>query len=239
MIKRNQQFYFFSKSIEIESLIKSKNSEVVKHLNENFKTLLCIDISCELLNIPFNSEEAIRIAGTRKREFNNNRKMLLKILNLDKKMDISDVILKLGILQSTSLEKTARKIFEQYRREQYRSDEVNHPSVVAMCVNYATKIEHVKIPKKNIVTISNLTTSQWNAMEKSWSSWAGSVETKKKNKKNKENVEDVVMQDEKNSEQNIVSEQNKHEEEESYENWEKRILEKAHAALKAMKEQTS
>ena len=221
----------FRKSQEIDGLIKAKSSEIVKHLNENFKILLCIDISCELLNIPFNTTQAILSSSVRKREYNNNRKMILKILNLDKKMAISDVILKLGILQSTTLEKRAQKIYEQYRVEHAYSEEINHVSVIAMCVWYAAKTEKVKILKKNILVISGLNNPQWNAMCLSWSTWAN-VETKNK-KKEKENVEVVEVNVEKSAPKL------RNDEEEPYDTWAKRILEKAHAELKILKKQKS
>lgn len=239
-LKRTQKIYdpvsenyIFSKTQEIDGLIKAKSSEVVRHLNENFKTLLCIDISCELLNIPFNTSQAILTSSVRKREYNNNRKILLKILNLDKKMTISDVILKLGILQSTTLEKTAHKIFEQYRSEHAYSEEVNHISILTMCVYYAAKVEKVKIAKKNILTISSLNSAQWNGMMQSWSTWAN-IETKKKKV---ENVQEVEKDQEMNEESRSSITKAKNNEEESYEIWAKRILEKAHAELKILKKQ--
>lgn len=151
-------------------------------------------------------------------------------------MDINDVILKLGILQSTTLEKSAHKIFEHYRREQTYSDEISHPSVVAMCVFYASKIEKVKIVKKTILAISNLSSAQWSVMEKSWSTWAMNVEIKTKRKN--ENISEVIKEQEQQNENNAPSEtKQKHEEEESYDTWAKRILEKANAELKILKKQ--
>lgn len=227
-------FITSSKSIEIESLIKAKSSEVVKHLNENFKTLLCLDISCELLNIPFNTQQAILSAATRKKEYGNNRKMIMKVLNLDKKMDINDVILKLGILQSGSLEKTARKIFDQYKREKPYSDEISHPSVVAMCVYFACKIEKVKVSKKTILAVSNLNNNQWSTMEKSWSPWALTVDTKKKS--DKENLRETLQHEEQSVElrAKLKTRYDEHLEE-SYDDWSKRIIEKARAEQKRQK----
>lgn len=165
--------------------------------------------------------------------------MLLKVLNLDKKMDIGDVILKLGILQSTSLEKTSQRIFEHYRKEHMYSEEISHPSVVAMCVFYAAKIEKVKISKKTILGISNLTSSQWSTMEKSWSSWAMNVEVKKKKDDKKENYSEALKQQDQNSENKTVDtdKQQNEVEEETYDMWAKRILEEARAEMKMLKKQ--
>lgn len=144
-------------------------------------------------------------------------------------MDISDVILKLGILQSTTLEKTAQKIFEQYRREHAYNEDINHISVITMCVWYAAKIEKVKIMKKTILSISTLSASQWNGMVQNWSTWAN-VETKK----NKTNVPEVLQEQEANVVESTSSAaaKPKNGEEESYDSWAKRILKKAHAELK-------
>lgn len=157
-------------------------------------------------------------------------------------MDISDVILKLGILQSVSLEKTAQKIFEHYRREQTYSDEISHPSVVAMCVYYAAKIEKLKIVKKTILAISNLSSAQWSTMEKDWSSWALNVDLKKK-RSNKENLSEVLKEQEKQNctEKAAAPPIKRHhgDEEESYDDWAKRILDKAHAELRVNQVKTS
>lgn len=164
--------------------------------------------------------------------YNKNRKIILKVLNLDKKVTIDDVIRKLGVTHSQGVERNAKNIFNHYQKQQAYEEDISniHPSITCMCVYYACKFENVKIPKKNILNISTLTHGQWAVFEKSWSKWISECErsTNKDNKKNK-----LVEDDENISTIRLPTENQKkcEEAEESYDTWAKRILEEAYDYL--------
>lgn len=208
----------------------------MKHLNENAKIILCLDISCELLNLPFaDTKLAIQQACLNKSSYNKNRKTIQKVLDLNKKLTIDEVIRKLGITHSSAVEKKAKEIFRVYMNLQSFHNHDIDSSVFVMSVYYACKFENVKIAKKNVLNLSSLTHGQWVTLEKSWEKWVNDLNTNKKD----------VKKDAGGGKENIVNNQMKvdsqkgtkrvEEAEETYDEWAKRILDAAYAKLRTIK----
>jgi hypothetical protein len=233
-----------SKSIEILELSKTKSSELLKHLNDTAKVILCIDISCELLNIPFaDTKAAIQLSSLRKIDYNKNRKIILKVLNLNKVITIDEIIRKLNVANPDLIQRTAKEIFKYYQKNQPYEEDIKevHQSIFTMCVNYACKIEKVKLTKKNVLNISALTHTQFNQLEKSWLKWIPDVEkklTKKENKKQlivNDNQNDMDANETKARDDNARNCNSECETRETFEQWRQRMLDKAFAELAAMK----
>lgn len=156
----------------------------------------------------------------------------MRLMNLNKKLEIIDVVLKMEI-SNAKVEKTSLRIYEAYKKKAFQTD-LDHPQYIAMAVYQACKLEKAKIAKKNIIAISNLKPNQWKLLEKSWDKWVGSI-----GNFDKENVNEKRKQ-----ESNIVQETNgtelKHKRKleaepdaEDYDVWAKRTLDKARAEIKA------
>lgn len=140
-------------------------------LSDSARILICLDIGCELLNIPIDQTSAIRCSGQSKSHYLNQRKILIKVLNLTKTLSIDDVILRLSI-NNTAVENIAKRMFDAYQKDS-RCEllDMEHPQYITMCVFQACKIGKVKVQKKNIMAISNLKPAQWSNLEKQWDKW--------------------------------------------------------------------
>lgn len=219
--------------MEILELIKVKSSEILKHLNENAKVILCLDISCELLSWPFaETSLAIQQSCLKKSIYSKNKKILQKVLDLNKKLTIDEVIRKLGITHTNNVEKLAKEIFKYYMKQQTYEDQDINPAVFVMSVYFACKYENVKVLKKNVLNLSNLTHSQWGIMEKSWEKWTSSFNKKSKgsSKKESEAVKENVPECIEEVQETVKSKRTETTEE-TYEEWAKRILDKAYKEL--------
>lgn len=218
-------------------MIKIKCSEILKHINNNAQVIFCLDICCEVLNIPFCEPSlAEQYSCQKKSAYKKNRKILLKVLDLNKKMTIDDVIRKLGITNSSAVEKMAKEIFKTYMTQQAYENQDIDPSVFVMSVYFACKFENVKIAKKNVLNLSNLTHSQWGTMEKSWDKWTTSINSKKQSKTSKtESIKENVPVETMDTQETQQVSKKLESFEEPYDVWAKRILEKAYAELKAKK----
>lgn len=213
------------KSAEIINLVNIKCAGIAACLNDSAKVVLCIDISCELINIPFEETAGVKLSGLKKTSYKNNKKNLIKLLNLNKKVGIPEMILKLGVANS-NVEKTAKKIFDAYKKESFESD-LEHPQFITMSIYQACKIEKVKAPKKSFIAASNLKPNQWNLLEKSWDKWTKEISSKS----NKENVQKVEAESAGKPEKTLKRKQAEPEIED-YDVWAKRTLEKAANELK-------
>lgn len=222
--------------MEIDALIKTKLPDSLRHINETCKGLLCLDISCELMNVPFDSSQAIVFAVLRANLYKSKRNMIMKILNLSKVLDIRDIILKLEIFPFDVLEETANRIFAKYKEQKLFCGYANETSVAAMCVHFAGKIEKIKVPQNLLIQLSNLSSAQWKSMTKLWSPWALAIEKKKKLNQRKIMLNDMKEIDEIELEipdvEKIKDDEN---DEEPYDDWAMRIIKKARQDLKKQK----
>ncbi|KAG5673584.1 hypothetical protein PVAND_003619 [Polypedilum vanderplanki] len=218
------------KAFEIQNQVKAK-SDVWNHINDSAKIVLSVDISCELLNIDVSKKELAKLSSLSLTQYNKNRKIILKVLNLNKKVTIAEIIKKLNL--SHSVERLAKTFLKFYMEQQFYENEEIDASVYAMCVYFACKSENIKIAKRNILIMSNLTQAQWTKLEKSFEKWTPNVMTKKMPKENKNDPIDSMVSD--NTDLIIEESQNSKSHEESYEAWSKRILTQAYKDLKKAK----
>jgi transcription initiation factor TFIIIB Brf1 subunit/transcription initiation factor TFIIB len=217
----------FSKAKEIFDLLGIKCAGIAATLNDSAKVLLCIDISCEQVNIPFEESAGMKLSGMRKTSYKNYRNNFMKLLNLNKKLGIPEMILKLGVT-SSNVEKTAKKILDAYKKESFEAD-MDHPQFIVMSIYQACKLEKVKAPKRNFVSASNLKPNQWSLLEKSWDKWTAGI-----GKSTKESSKVKQAEEEESAGKPERSLKRKHAEPEveDYDTWAKRTVEQAQKDLK-------
>lgn len=223
----------FSKAKEIYDLSTLKVHHL--QLNDKAKIIICIDISCELLGIAFDTPTAVQHSAVGKNPYFNSKKTFMKLLNLNKKLNVADVLNKVGVLNDKVL-KTAKLIFIEFLKSAANQD-VDHPQYVIMSCWQACKVENVKAPRKKFTDLCHLNVDKWNKLELSWD-WQGSI--KKGNQKkvsktgDKENGQtDEVIQNK------LKRKLNAEPELEDYDVWAERILAKAHAQLKRSKTEST
>lgn len=187
------------------------------------------------MNIPFDEAAAIRQASIRpKSSYQKNRKLLMKLLNLQKKMNISSVILKLNI-NNSNVERNSKRILDSYAQQDPTAD-LDHPQYLVMSIYQACKFDKVKVPKKSLIPLSNLKPNQWSMLEKSWDKWVGSVLNVEKENRIQEIVDDDnVTKQRGGGKQQLKRKQQNEPEEADYDVWKKRIIDAANAEIAAMK----
>jgi hypothetical protein len=162
------------KAKEIMDLIKIKNIGIISTLNENAKSVLCLDLASNLLNVPFNVllNMHYKLAGLKKSAYQNNKKVLEKVLNLGKKLSISDVCYKHNIVDSNLISK-ATKLLDAFKETNcYKSNvDYDHPQYLTIAVFMACKLEKFKVSKKEFMNSINLKPNQWILLEKEMDGW--------------------------------------------------------------------
>lgn len=228
-LKSKFYFIFSSKAREIWDRITLKSSGIAARLNDCAKAVLCLDISCELLHIAFDTKNGIQYSSLRKANYDNNRKMMMKLMDLNKRLKIEDVILKMG-LSNVYVEKSAKRIYEAYEQMAGEFTDFDHPMIVTMSVYQACKLEKVVVAKKSFIALSNLKNFQWSIMEKSWDKITVSIK--------KSDTENSLVCVQQNLSALQVNENNKKFEEseiEDYDVWAKRTISKAKAELELLR----
>jgi len=214
------------KAKEIYDLIAIKSSGVSATLNDCAKTILCIDISSEFLGIAFDKANGVKFSSMKKTMYNDRRNLLMKLMNLDKKLNINDFTLKMGVCNG-NVEKAAKTIYETFQKDSANID-LDHPQYITMSVYQACKKEKVKVAKKEFIAASNLKLNQWCLMEKSWDKWISAIKfssEEMRKKINENSTERPKLKRKLDAEPEI----------EDYDVWAKRTLEKARAELKNLK----
>lgn len=92
------------------------------------------------MHIPFDSDAAIRMSpAVKKSEYKKTKNSFLKLISLNKLVDVSSLLLKLGVCNS-SVEKQAKEIFALCQRHE-TSD---HPQYVAVNIFNSILPTHFK-----------------------------------------------------------------------------------------------
>ncbi|KFB36510.1 hypothetical protein ZHAS_00003645 [Anopheles sinensis] len=222
------------KSTELQRLLDIRSSNgMMTNLGDYAKATICIDLASSLLGLPFDGEMALKLSGLRKTAYNNGRRTLEKILDVNKTIGINEICVQLGLSQ---VQKDACGLLEAYKRYAGGNSDIDfaHPQYAAMAVFQACKRQKVKPPKTKLVPFSHLKPAQWALLEKNWEQFLTNSEQTSKN---------PAAQEKRASEKEATTEpkatsSGKHaspEKIEPYSNWKKRMLEKAYRELEMLR----
>lgn len=197
-------------------------------INDSVKAIICVDISCEFLGIPFDDGVAVSLSCMRIRAYQKNRNTFLKLLNFNKTPDVPALMRSMQI-PNKAVEETAKKLQKNFKEKNEDLD-LDHPQYVAMSVYQACKLEKVKVFKKPFIRASNLTPQQWSQMEKKWDSFAGDTKSSTKKTSSKVgNGQEIALEAEP-----VILVENLPDELLDYDEWAKRTIAKAEAELKSL-----
>lgn len=156
----------------------------------------------------------------------------MKLMNLNKKLDVPTIMLKLG-LTNQNVEKIANQIFEAFQKDYGQQMDLDHPQYVAISVYKACTIAKVKVVKKSLIAASNLKANQWSKLEKACDKLVNDL-GKFSDENEKEEVKDSesVVAHNSESKPGLKRKLAVEPEVEDYDEWAKRTLAKARADLK-------
>lgn len=181
----------------------------------------------------------MKLSGLRKSHYVNNKRMIEKLLDLNKLVGVNDICIQLSL---NEVKKKADELLELYRKviakEQNDIDDT-HPQYAAMAVFMACKLCQKKVSKPKIMPFSNLRPTQWQQLEQRWEKLLAT------HYKNTMDNKLKTPDDEENEEAKGKSSQNKQEYKkerlavEDYEKWKKRMIAFAEAKLKEHNSQST
>ncbi|XP_050297113.1 origin recognition complex subunit 6 [Anthonomus grandis grandis] len=212
------------KSEEFIRLYQTK--ALVKTLDDQAKTVLCLDLAAQLIGSSFDKSVALALCGLKRSAYQNSLNNLEKILGLDKPLTISDGCIQLGC---TAIKEDAEDILQKYKQIDHKVKDMDHPQYVAVAIYLACKAKKVSIDKTRLALLSRLKPSQWRELVASFENLGLSKKATRQKNKEINKMEEEYMIETDDQEAKNKQEQ---EEEEDYEIWKNRILKEAYKELK-------
>lgn len=119
-------------------------------------------------------DDAIKFAQITKKKYNQERRLIEKVLNLENTITVRDLCTQLGIEKvipiATGLHRKCCEILQKSNMDS------NHPQYLAMAVYQAAKHMKVSVSKVQLRESSQMTGPQWTKLEQLWQKWAISVD---------------------------------------------------------------
>lgn len=125
---------FSSKAEEYLRVYQSKAS--IKTLNDQAKTVLCLDLAAKFVGRGFDKEAALALSGLKKSLYQNNLNTVEKLLEVDRGITISDLCVQLGC---TSIKDDAELILNKYKQLDKKIKDIDHPQYAAVATYLACK----------------------------------------------------------------------------------------------------
>ncbi|XP_045480144.1 origin recognition complex subunit 6 [Harmonia axyridis] len=214
--------FTLKKCQEFLRILQTKNT---LKLSEQVQIIICLDIATNITGQVFDKETALQLCSLKKSAYENNRHNILKVLNLDKPISISELCVKFSC---THLKDEANKLYSCYKNKDNKIKDDEHPQYAAAAVYTICKLHNMKPPKSEFTSISRLKPTQWTALATEFEKFAqtmGFQNIKNKSKKKQaddENLEEVPEANSKKTKNEL-----KKQEIEDYEVWKERILKRA------------
>ncbi|XP_052861162.1 origin recognition complex subunit 6 [Anopheles cruzii] len=225
------------KSTELHRLLLIRSSGALTgNLSESAKATLCIDLAASLLGLPFDTETALKLSGLKKPAYSGGRRMVEKVLDITRTVGIGEICVQLGLNQ---VQKEATGLLEAYKRhaDTGTGSDFTHPQYAAMAVYQACQRRKVKPPKTKLVALSHLKPTQWTMLEKNWEKCLANAPVA--NSAQDDNKEPAMqIEEETRGQTDSKHASRKHgspEKVETYQNWKKRMLEKAYRELELLR----
>lgn len=154
--------------MELLRLINLKPSS--KTLKENAKILICIECASILCGTDLDHQDAVNLSVLSKNEYNRQKDMIEKLLNLNKKLTLDEICAQLEI--NDRLKNDARQLLDAYTAKNSYYCDID--SAQAMAIYQSLKLRKVKntAAKVKLMQLSKLTkTKLWKQLEEQWDNW--------------------------------------------------------------------
>ncbi|KAJ8926002.1 hypothetical protein NQ315_009857 [Exocentrus adspersus] len=216
------------KAREFTRALHSKGS--IKSLNDQAKTVLCLDLASSYSGVAFDKATAIKLSGLKKSVYLNSFHTVEKVLGLDKRLTISDLCVQLNC---TAVKDLAEEVLSKYTDLKKISD-VDHPQYVAGAVYAACRCKNLKIPRTELLNASHLKPLQLKELCNEFYRFTIDFGIGSSRKLNKDEMSRAVTDIASDIETKVALNKKSTDdvEVEDYEVWKRRILDAAYKALK-------
>lgn len=114
---------------------------------------------------------ALKLAGLKKPSYLNYRRILEKLLDINKPIGVAEICVHLNLIE---IQAACLSLLDKYansRENNLRNIDTKHPQYAAMAVAQMCRLRKIKVPKSKLIGFSHLKPAQWALLEKSWDTW--------------------------------------------------------------------
>lgn len=198
------------------------------------KVVFCVESASTLCGTAFDHpDEAIKLSGLSKKEYDRQKKTFDKLLGLTRQLQLKDICLKFELPQSVQL--NAQRLLKAYESSGKFTDDIQSAHCQAMAVYECCKQQKIKSMKSKLSTLSGLDTGQWKRLEEQWDKWIVSAEPFKEqrvpltNDENERNGDGLHVAQTDSASSTKKTDETKIQ---SYEEWKAAMIAKAMAEIK-------
>lgn len=161
------------KSAEYLRLIDLKAPKI--KTNQTAKLILCIEWASIVCGTDLDHREAVKLSALTEIDYNRQKDLIDKFLNLSKKLTLDEICAQLEI--NDRLKNDARQLYNEYqaKRSYYNDDDTNSVPILAMAIYQSLKLRKVKslsAIKTKLVQLSKLKPiGKWKQLEDEWDKW--------------------------------------------------------------------
>lgn len=146
-------------------LLELRSSNVPLQINDYGKIVLCLDLASSLLGVDFDKQQAIKLSSLRKSQYETNKRMFEKLLDLNKIPSVNDICVQLSINEVTQ---KSDELLGLFKSVVGKNPDADHPQYAAMAVYQACRLLKKKVSKSKLMSFSNLRAMQWQQLAQQW-----------------------------------------------------------------------
>ncbi|XP_069365087.1 origin recognition complex subunit 6-like [Maniola hyperantus] len=222
-----EEILVINKAAEYGRLFQA-NSIFHGKITETCKTVICLDLAASTFGAHLDDKIAIQYSGLKGHTYANCKKTVESLLQTlqSNTLTVSSLCLS---MECTEVRTLAENMLEEYQK---RKGEINLslPRYVCMAVYQACRLIKIEISKSKLLEMSHLTPAEWTMLYADWAILVcakfATAQNRGRSPRNAENEIDVPSRNE-NKEEPAR---------ETYEDWQRRMLEGAYKELKELHE---
>lgn len=143
-----------------------------RNINDVAKVVFSIECASNLCGTEFNYPEvAFQLAGLKKTEYQRQKNVFEKLLNLNKSLKLKDICLQLEL--NDAIKTNAQCLLDAYKKHPTFTDDINSAHCITMAIYQSCKLKKIKMSKlkTKLIALSNLNVAKWKRIEEQWHKW--------------------------------------------------------------------
>lgn len=140
--------------------------------NQTAKLILCIECASIECGTDLDHHQAVKLSALSATEYNRQKDLMEKLLNLGKKLTLDEICAQLEI--NDRLKTDARQLFTAYTAKTSFYDDTNSAPILAMAIYQSLKLRKTKnltAFKAKLSQIGKLKPKLWKQLEDEWDNW--------------------------------------------------------------------
>lgn len=168
-LKRLKLRLNYRKSTELLRLINLKQSA----WNETLKIVMSINCAADECGTDFDHESAMKRCNLRKKEYNKQKELFEKLLNLSRGLSLSEICAQFEL--NDAMKNTAAQLLNEYKKRQTLLSDINSQQALSSMAIYQScklkKFKGLTSIKTKLIQLSKLNPNSWKQLETEWNSW--------------------------------------------------------------------